>query len=71
MKFRPTKTQKSVLSRMERGEHLRIQHDTPPYFFDGADPVNARTVKSLIAAGKIKPGGDGLLDGFDQTLVLA
>lgn len=70
-KFRPTKKQAALLQTMKGGGKLCFQHQDPPYFIDGGDAVNQRTVKTLLRNGLLKPAGDGLLPGDTQTLVVA
>lgn len=67
---RLTRCQKGLLAKLRAGQQLRAQLGEPPYFIDGGDAVNARTVKTLIRDGFLRPLEDGLFEGFAQTLVL-
>ena len=69
-KPRVSRVQKQLLQQMRAGIALRVQKGDPPYFLDGHDAVNQRTVRVLLRRGVIKPAEDGLF-GDTQTLVLA
>lgn len=70
-KKRRTKAQRKLIAILMGGGMLRVQKSDPPYFIDGGDTVNARTVRCLVRDGVLKAAEDGLLPGDTQTFVLA
>lgn len=71
MKKRRTKEQRALIEQLKLGAMLRVQNSDPPYFIDGGDTVNSRTVRCLVRDGVLKAAGDDLLPGDTQTFVLA
>lgn len=70
-KKRRTPEQHALIKQLLDGAQLRVQKSDPPYFIDGGDAVNSRTVRCLVRDGVLRAAEDGLLPGDTQTFVLA